>query len=705
MEQSIRIKKVILENYRNFGYKEIDFNGKSKILVGKNGLGKTNIIEAIFWLLNNQLFSGDSKTDKIGITPTNADNGTKTRVSVEFEPTFTFEKIFYEKYDKEGNYKGSETSYYVNGGLIKQNGVALDTLREYLGIKKLKDDFSTKKLKNIDTMSLFYNLNYLTTIDYSLLRELIVDIVGEVNYGDVIKSKPSKYKRLVEPLTQHNGDVEALHSATRTTIFGDKNKRGLNDEIATTEDLISEYTKSANQEIDEEEIKVAKGQLETIDNEISRLQNKKSSVESGSTQEIELEISKKENELSKAREIVRETYDKDLEAHRNVELEQSITSKQNSLTSERNKRFELSEKIQDKQSELNNSRNTLQNKKTQLTNLEEQRTTLLEKYKTLSNQKVEVKTMTCPHCNKVIELEDLELHKQEHAKQLAEINKQGQDNKLKREQLTEGIDTLSYEIEQQEKYILSLNKERDTIDKRITTLSNELQKLQNEQQNNNDKAPTLDYNVEPILTIQNELKDLETRKDNAKTNVQEEVNKVEEEIEAFKVQKLALQETVNKEITRKHDLEKAQDKKKELEILNNKLTSAEEILLLVKELQKDMFTLLNEKVEDKFGENIQFRLFKINIDGSVDTRVCDMLVKDIHGNFINLKNINSGMFPVRALEFISKVKAHYELPKSFIFIDEMIGLLDKKHREMVYANGEQVIATGYEELEKLEIKE
>jgi len=481
MEQSIRIKKVILENYRNFGYKEIDFNGKSKILVGKNGLGKTNIIEAIFWLLNNQLFSGDSKTDKIGITPTNADNGTKTRVSVEFEPTFTFEKIFYEKYDKEGNYKGSETSYYVNGGLIKQNGVALDTLREYLGIKKLKDDF--------------YNLNYLTTIDYSLLRELIVDIVGEVNYGDVIKSKPSKYKRLVEPLTQHNGDVEALHSATRTTIFGDKNKRGLNDEIATTEDLISEYTKSANQEIDEEEIKVAKGQLETIDNEISRLQNKKSSVESGSTQEIELEISKKENELSKAREIVRETYDKDLEAHRNVELEQSITSKQNSLTSERNKRFELSEKIQDKQSELNNSRNTLQNKKTQLTNLEEQRTTLLEKYKTLSNQKVEVKTMTCPHCNKVIELEDLELHKQEHAKQLAEINKQGQDNKLKREQLTEGIDTLSYEIEQQEKYILSLNKERDTIDKRITTLSNELQKLQNEQQNNNDKAPTLDYNV------------------------------------------------------------------------------------------------------------------------------------------------------------------------------------------------------------------
>ena len=42
------LKKIILQNYRNIDYKEILVGEHGLILQGKNGLGKTNIIEAVY---------------------------------------------------------------------------------------------------------------------------------------------------------------------------------------------------------------------------------------------------------------------------------------------------------------------------------------------------------------------------------------------------------------------------------------------------------------------------------------------------------------------------------------------------------------------------------------------------------------------------------------------------------------------------------
>ena len=40
-------KNIKLENYRNFNYFEIDFTSGCNVLIGKNGSGKTNILESI----------------------------------------------------------------------------------------------------------------------------------------------------------------------------------------------------------------------------------------------------------------------------------------------------------------------------------------------------------------------------------------------------------------------------------------------------------------------------------------------------------------------------------------------------------------------------------------------------------------------------------------------------------------------------------
>ena len=40
-------QNIKLENYRNFKFFEIDFHEGCNVLIGKNGAGKTNILESI----------------------------------------------------------------------------------------------------------------------------------------------------------------------------------------------------------------------------------------------------------------------------------------------------------------------------------------------------------------------------------------------------------------------------------------------------------------------------------------------------------------------------------------------------------------------------------------------------------------------------------------------------------------------------------
>lgn len=699
-EKTIKIKKVVLENYRNFKYKEFNFDGLNTLLLGNNGLGKTNVIEAIFWTLSNQLFSGDSKTDRIDITPKNSEDGIKTRVEITFEPLFTFEKIFYEKYNKKtGEYQGTETSYYVNGGLVRTNTQAIATLKEYLGVKKLEDAFSTNnKLKSLDVVSLTYNLLYQKTIDYQVLRELIVDMVGEVNYQDVITKYSEKYARLVEPLVQHSGDVEALYSAKRTEKFGDKNKQGLEDKIKTTTALIENYQKQGEIEIDLVDIENAKKGIEILDKEIAKLEVDKAKSSDEALGDIDLKIEKKRNEIAKAKGVIQEAYNKELELYAQGQVNKDVIEKRKSIQKENDELNAVESKRREQQNKLTELHRTIDVKNRELALLEERRNDLRVKYGEVKSKSAT--KITCPSCSHVF---DNPFDKDNVKRELDEISKRGNQNKEERETLQEGIEILTYELEQEHKALETIKTKLETVKGRLEVLKADLVELEKTQNDNIGIKPTLDFNVEPILTLENELKTLVATKETAINDMSSIKATLEAQTRELKIKKDEYQEVVNQESVRNSYLKNAKLESENLKKLNIELVEVEELLLLVKELQKDMFTLLSEKVENKFGENIKFNLFKINIDGSVDTRVCDMFVKDVHGNFVKINNVNSGMFPIRAIEFLSKVKEHYGIAKSFIFVDELFGLLDEKHKKMLYEYGEQVIGTGYQENNKIEM--
>ena len=59
------IKKLEIENFRNYKSLKIDFDEKTTILFGDNGQGKTNILEAVFYLAITKSYKGAKDKDVI----------------------------------------------------------------------------------------------------------------------------------------------------------------------------------------------------------------------------------------------------------------------------------------------------------------------------------------------------------------------------------------------------------------------------------------------------------------------------------------------------------------------------------------------------------------------------------------------------------------------------------------------------------------
>ena len=51
----MNITKLKLENFRNYDSQEIEFNKGINVIYGDNAQGKTNILEAIFFMLNGKI--------------------------------------------------------------------------------------------------------------------------------------------------------------------------------------------------------------------------------------------------------------------------------------------------------------------------------------------------------------------------------------------------------------------------------------------------------------------------------------------------------------------------------------------------------------------------------------------------------------------------------------------------------------------------
>ena len=144
------IKKVTLNNFRNYDNQEIEFGNNINIIYGYNAQGKTNILEAIFLASMGKSFRSKKDTDLIKFDKDNA------KV-----------KIDYEKKDREGNIEvliNPQKTFFLNG--IKQNKIS-DIIGKVNVIMFTPDDINIiksgpqKRRKYIDMMISSLKPNYI----------------------------------------------------------------------------------------------------------------------------------------------------------------------------------------------------------------------------------------------------------------------------------------------------------------------------------------------------------------------------------------------------------------------------------------------------------------------------------------------------------------------------------------------------------------
>ena len=699
------LTKIVLQNYRNFAYKEILVGENGLILQGKNGLGKTNVIEAVYRNMSGKLFDGSARSETQDVTPKGAEKDVKTSVKLHFEKdNFTFELISYDEFKKDGSFKGVANDYYVNEQLTKK-GLAVELLENYLGIKNTYNRWVTSGVKNINLIDLLFNIDTLKHIDYKDLRALVVDMVGDVSIHDVISANPTKYNKLAIELSQNGEDLEKVRAIKSVAKFGKANEFGLEDKIKAVRDTINNLEKTANQTYDKALVETAKNDLKVLEDKIIELKVKARQGANEQVSSIDLEISKLEKDLMIEENRIRDEHRKTVESLKDTATQNAINEKRQSLLNLKNDLTTINNNINNKKYEANGVYQNLEAKKQEKARLQTTKGDLITQYNEAKAPK-QSETVTCPHCDKPFALHDTKEHKEIIKNRIDDIVKRGKEVASQIEQLTEAIETLTTNHELKQGEIIKLQNDRSQKETNIQALESEIKALEVKLQETNKNAPNLDLNSDLVLSIKLNIQTLNTRKQTALTDYQATINALTSQIAELEAQKQPLQTVINQEIIVEQYKRDVEAKRKELAKLQSDLIDVNDILALIKSVEQEKYQAIELKVANTFGENIKFELFKENIDGTYDTRVCVMLVKDIRGNFVRIENLNTGLYPIRAIEFINIVRDFYNIPKSFIFVDEL-SALDTQHTKMLLASGLQIIATrpsDSETLEEIEIK-
>lgn len=112
------ITQVEIKNFRNIKSVIYSFNGSTAIIAGKNGLGKSNTLNAINWLITDTLLTdhyGKGENDIMSIIPTNHQKGQHTEVSIWLETGTKFTKYYKRTYNRAGTkINGHKSEFSIN---------------------------------------------------------------------------------------------------------------------------------------------------------------------------------------------------------------------------------------------------------------------------------------------------------------------------------------------------------------------------------------------------------------------------------------------------------------------------------------------------------------------------------------------------------------------------------------------------------------
>ena len=682
----MNIESIELNNFRNLPNGKYKL-GKRSFIEAKNFTGKTNLLEAIYWVTTDYCLDGSS--DLSSFKPV---YNPRAKVSVEivFDNGYKFKKVVYENWVKtrgtsDERLTGHEVEYYCQDVKQKTKKEALSSLSKELGLSEYKTETTVDILRALtNPMYLFEQINHKD------LRQYIIELVGEVSNDEVL-SLPNF---LTNPFTTMIKERLSLDKyKTETTIKYYKNQiKILKDEIEKHLIVIEDLKKV--QDVPAEELESANKNLYELYRKINQLKTNQQSYVEEQIKIYDEKIRNAKQEMFNSKQDDFITYE-----NNNKVLNEKIKSAKEALQLkeiERNQILINKEELEKRSRELNlkisNNQNNLERFKMQVENSRNLWKEInARKYINLID--LSSSQIICPHCGKIVN--------EEHMKQLSE--KIENEKTIFEQNKKEELDVLvskanqdKLEIQRLEKEIEEQNLVLAQLKNQINEVLNQLILLDDKVSNEQDIVTNLTSQMTPFANSEKtnqliqKVNDLEMQMMNIKQTIMIPEN-IKEEISG-----LELKQEHCKSIISKHDIyENAQNviesHQYQISSLTTKMNDFEGCELLVEEFIKCKLNLQDDKIKKVFGNEIIFKLVESNIKEGSWNEVCYPMITTKNG-LVPFSNGSHSEKYITAIKIIEAIKKYQGLPDLPYVIDEA-GTFDSETLNHLIVTNAQIIAT------------
>lgn len=266
-----------LENFQGLKHEEIQLDGHSASIYGRNASGKTTIFNAITWLLfgkpSTWAKNWDPKTKGPNGDLHNLEHSATGTFRLDDGQTVILKKTFHEVWKrKRGSaaeeYSGNTIDYQINGVPCKEKEYTA-AVQEYCGGE--------------ETMKLLTMPDYFPSVmDWQKRREILLDICGDVSDADVIDSTP-ELKELPEFLKMP-GSAAKLYKVDEYRKIAAAKKTDLNKKIEAIPNRIDEATRAIDKDLPAAEDLADK--LAAAEAEEAKIAEEKRAILAGDTSEL-----------------------------------------------------------------------------------------------------------------------------------------------------------------------------------------------------------------------------------------------------------------------------------------------------------------------------------------------------------------------------------------------------------------------------------
>ncbi|MEH7236783.1 AAA family ATPase [Bacillus sp. JJ1562] len=618
----IALLQLSLINFKGVKNFVLDTRGENVKVFGDNATGKTTIFDGFVWLLfdkdsNNKKDFAIKTLDKAGKVLHHLDHQVEAIFFVDGNE-LTLKKSYSEKWTKKRGsihqeFSGHTTDYFIDG----------------IPAKKKEYDELISGLINEDVFKLLTSPSYFNEqLKWQDRRKVLLDISGDIADEEVIASN----KDLAKLMDVLNGRSIENHrkviAARRTEI---------NKELEKIPVRIDELHRSLPDltGIEREKLEAEINRINSeIDGEMTLINN----IRNGNA------ISQKQREIQE------------------IEIE-LLRIKQEHEAGSKDDVYRLKAKIQEENSNVSLLNSRLENIKNNkrynddnINRIEEELVKLREEWTVVdSSIFVHKDDCSCPTCGQDLPEEQVTAARDkalsqfnlEKSTKLENINKRGQQGKLRKEEILAANEKLLNEYDNTKVYITEKQKVVEILQEQLLTL----------------ESTIVDITENPVYVSKlNEKQQLMKQMNELKLSADESIQDIQMAIYQLKQERDDLQKELAKFGQNELAVKRISELQEQEEKLAEEFEKLEHELYLTEEFIRTKVNLLEDKINSKF-KYARFKLFETQINGGLQ-EVCETLYNGVpYGSGLNnAAKINVG------LDIINTLSEHYGFMAP-IFVD------------------------------------